>query len=225
MRGVIRKGLGVCAGLLLLAPASAFAGTASVDNGLARYDAAFGEVNDVSVYELPGFRDAQGKLLNKLVVFVDTGAQVTGDGCAEFSDHSAACLVDAESSRAQVQLGNKNDRLEPVDPNISVGFSAEGGFGDDVLIGTHNRDVLDGESGNDTLRGRNKNDALQGGIGNDDLRGDAGPDDALLGGAGDDKLDVDDNASDDDADCGDGFDFVRYNPGDLITDCEQQLQD
>lgn len=225
MKGVIRKSLGLCAGLLLLVPASALAGTASVENGIARYDAAFGEVNEVTVSELPGFRNAEGELVNKFVVFTDTGADVVGDGCVSFSDHSAGCLVDAASSRAKAQLGNKNDRIEPDDPNLSFGFSVESGLGDDVLIGTHKRDVLDGEGGNDTLRGRNANDSLQGAGGNDDLRGDAGADDDVQGGSGNDKLDVDDNAPDDDANCGDGFDFVRYNGGDLITSCEQQLED
>lgn len=220
MKGVIRKGLGVCAGLMLLAPASALAGTASVENGLARYDASFGETNNVTVSELPGISTS-----TKFVVFNDSGAEVDADGCSSLNAHTAACLVPITSSRALAGLGNKNDRIQPNVPDLSFGFSVEGDLGDDVLIGTQQRDLLDGVGGNDTLRGRSGNDVLEGASGNDDLRGDAGADDVMLGGPGDDRLDADDNAPDDDAFCGEGFDFVRYNDGDLISSCEEQLND
>jgi Ca2+-binding RTX toxin-like protein len=230
MRGVIRKSLGVCAGLLLLVPGSALAGTASVDgDGIARYDASFGEVNNVTVDELPG-----SVADTKFVVFRDVVTVFLGENCVRPPGTPATeahCLVDEDVTRARAGLGNKNDRIQPVDPNISFGFSVEGDLGDDVLIGTQRRDVLDGVGGNDTLRGRNGNDALEGDTGNDDLRGDAGKDE-MLGGADNDTLDADDNAPRpgdvvpfDDADCGTGFDFVRYNAGDLITSCEQQLKD
>jgi Ca2+-binding RTX toxin-like protein len=230
MRGVIRKCLGVCAGLLLLAPASALAGTASVEDGIARYDGAFGEVNNVTVSEGSSIDlDGDGRPDRKAIVFHDSGAPV--NGCDQIDPNRVACLVPIDSPRVRAGLGNKNDRIQPADPNMSLGFSVEGDLGDDVLIGTHRRDVLDGVGGNDTLRGRNGNDALEGANGNDDLRGDAGQDD-MLGGADNDTLDADDNAPlpgdvvpFDDADCGTGFDFVRYNAGDLITSCEQQLKD
>jgi Ca2+-binding RTX toxin-like protein len=231
MRGVIRKSLGVCAGLLLLAPASALAGEATVENGIARYDAYFGEINNVTVSELPGITAA-----TKFVLFTDTGAEVDVDGCNSLGAHTAACLVAIDSSRANAGLGNKNDRIEPARPDISVGLNVEGDLGDDVLIGTQNRDVLDGVGGNDTLRGRSGNDALQGANGNDDLRGDAGLDD-MQGGAGNDELNGDDNAGGDSIDCGEDAgddDFALFNgddpgdPGDLgdllFANCERTQQ-
>ena len=54
MKGVIRRSLGLTAGLLLLVPASALAGEASVENGIPRYQAANGKTNNVTVSELPG---------------------------------------------------------------------------------------------------------------------------------------------------------------------------
>ena len=226
MRGVIHKGLGVCAGLLLLAPASALASTVSVEDGIARYDASFGEINNLTVSEAPGINAN-----TKHIVFHDSGAVIKG--CNAVDDHTAACLVPLSSSKIRAGLGNKNDRMEPVDPNISVGFSVEGDQGDDVLIGTQRRDILDGVDGNDTLRGRNANDVLEGANGDDDLRGDAGPD-VMQGGSGNDVLNGDDNAGGDSIDCGESWfddDFALFNgddpavPGDLgdlvFANCER----
>jgi len=228
MKGVIRKSLAVAAGLLFLVPASALAGEASIQDGIARYDAYFGEVNSVTVSELPGITTT-----TKFVVFSDSGAQVDVDGCSSLGAHAAACLVPSDSSRAKAGLGNKNDRIEPATPDISVGLSVEGDLGDDVLIGTQRRDVLDGVGGNDTLRGRSGNDALVGDNGNDDLRGDAGLD-TMQGGAGNDVLNGDDNAGGDTIDCGEDWgddDFALYNgangddPGDLVfSNCERTQQ-
>jgi Ca2+-binding RTX toxin-like protein len=223
MRGAIRKSLGLCAGLLLLIPASALAGEASVVGGIARYDADSGETNKVTVAELPGNNPA----VNKTIRFVDAVKIDPRGGCFRPFENTVRivdCIVPLSSGLVRAGLGNQDDRLEPVDPNTSFGFSVEGDVGNDVLIGTQKRDVLDGVSGDDTLRGRSGNDALEGASGNDDLRGDAG-DDEMLGGAGDDVLDGDDNGlGDDNIDCGESWfddDLGIFNTDDTVSNCER----
>jgi Ca2+-binding RTX toxin-like protein len=212
MRGVIRKSLGVCAGLLLLAPASALAGEASVVGGIPRYEAFVGETNNVTVGELPGLTPGTKTIVYRDVVPVNVGANCISNGTFE-----ARCAAPLSTTLARAQLFNRDDRIAPsttIAP-ATFGLSTEGGLGDDVLLGTPRRDLLDGQAGNDVIRGRGGNDGLEGGPGDDDVKGEGG----------DDSLDGDDNAAGDSLDCGDGFDFVRYNDGDLITSCEQQLED
>jgi Ca2+-binding RTX toxin-like protein len=63
-----------------------------------------------------------------------------------------------------------------------------GGIGDDTFVNrTSLRTIANGGNGDDTLIGGRGNDWLAGGAGNDDLRGEAG-DDRLDGNAGDDHL-------------------------------------
>jgi hypothetical protein len=222
MRGVIRKSLGLCAGLLLLIPASALAGEATVVDGIARYDAYSGETNRVTVDELPGTSPA----VNKTIRFIDAVKIDPRGGCFRPFETTRIvdCIVPLSSGLVRAGLGNQDDRLEPVDPDTSFGFSVEGDLGNDVLIGTQRRDVLDGVGGDDTLRGRSGNDALEGAHGNDDLRGDAGDDD-MLGGAGNDVLDGDDNnLGDDDIDCGEDWgddDLGIFNTDDTVSNCER----
>lgn len=71
--------------------------------------------------------------------------------------------------------------------NTSIASIANGGAGDDTLIGGSGKDILNGGSGNDTLVGGAGNDTLNGGDGNDSLDGGAG-NDTLNGGNGSDDL-------------------------------------
>ena len=242
MKGVIRKGLGVGAGLLLLVPASALAGTASLDpGGIPRYQAAANEVNNVHVGELPGTSSA-----NKTVVFMDAVPIQVGGGCFHPNPNTSRvvhCITPAFNTLARIALEDESDRLQAAAVNApaSIRFSSEGADGNDVMTGTVNRDVLDGESGLDDINAKAGNDAVQGGIGDDDLDGSVGDDlvdggdgndkvrgglglDRLIGGFGDDFLHADDDAPFDRAECGAGHDAVLYNAGDVIADCEQQQQ-
>jgi Ca2+-binding RTX toxin-like protein len=108
-----------------------------------------------------------------------------------------------------------NDRLTVLlPPWLSMSVEANGGTGDDVLIGSYGADILNGDEGNDllvggsgvdTIRGGDGDDELSGGYGDDKLRGEDGRDilngnqgkddlsggdgaDKLLGGSGDDRL-------------------------------------
>jgi Ca2+-binding RTX toxin-like protein len=212
MKGVIRKSLGVAAGLLLFVPASALAGHASVEDGIARYDAAFGETNNVMVGELP---DPSG---GKLVVFRDVVPITVGGNCSNpiGVPNEARCLVADGVTRARAGLGNRDDRIaaSTTIPPSTFGLSVEGDLGEDTLLGTAQRDVLDGVGGNDVIRGRAGNDGLEGGNGADDVKGEGG-DDVLNGndGSGGDLLDCGETTDDDD--------FATYNQGDTVfSNCE-----
>ena len=67
------------------------------------------------------------------------------------------------------------------------GMTAEGGDGNDNLIGDNGKDTLKGGNGGDTLWGGDNNDSLLGNNGNDVLSGSAG-NDTLTGGPGADTL-------------------------------------
>lgn len=66
-------------------------------------------------------------------------------------------------------------------------FLADGGAGDDVLLGGDGDDVLSGGDGADVIFAGSGNNVASGGAGDDVLRGEEG-DDVLDGGAGDDIL-------------------------------------
>jgi Ca2+-binding RTX toxin-like protein len=215
MRGVIRKSLAVAAGLLFLVPASALAGTASVEDGIARYDAKFGETNSVIVLELPGTNTS-----NKTVRFIDDMTIDLEGGCNHptASERIADCVVPETSSRVRANLGNRDDRIETstTRPLTTMGFSVEGALGADTLLGTAQHDALDGEGGNDVIRGRAGDDGLVGGNGEDDIKGEGG----------DDTLNADDNSAGDLLDCGSGpADSAVFDLGDTVSiSCETQTQ-
>lgn len=111
---------------------------------------------------------------------------------------------------------------------VDIALYAEGGDGNDELVGGSLRDYLVGGAGNDTLRGGggddtliagSGNDFLSGGDGNDTLRGGLGDDllygnngeDSLFGDSGRDRLD---GGSDNDyLDAGEGNDNVYGGAG------------
>jgi len=89
-----------------------------------------------------------------------------------------------------------NDGNDYFRNDTSLKARANGGYGNDTLIGGWDNDYLDGwygddrlygQAGNDTLLGSYGNDYLSGSTGNDYLSGGAG-NDTLLGYYGDDKL-------------------------------------
>jgi Ca2+-binding RTX toxin-like protein len=216
MKGVIRKGLGVAAGLLLLVPASALAGEASVVGGVPRFDAYFGETNAVTVGQLAG--PNPGTIT---VRYVDAVEIKPLGGCFHPNETAlrvADCVVPDDTTLARAGLGNRDDRLEPsaTRPPLTFGFSSEGDLGEDTLLGTPQRDVLDGVGGADVIRGRAGDDGLEGGNGADDIKGEGG----------DDTLDGDDNSGGDSLDCGSGLDdSAVFDLGDTVaTTCETQTQ-
>lgn len=119
-----------------------------------------------------------------------------------------------------------NDRLNG--QAMTLGFSADGGTGNDSLTGGQGDDFFDGSDGNDTLIGREGNDFFFCGLGNDradgnggrdSLHGEAGNDvlnggdasDVLTGGVGNDTLNGDSGA--DTLTGGDGSDSLAGGSG------------
>lgn len=105
-----------------------------------------------------------------------------------------------------VNAGDGNDHVDL--SRLFVNATANGGFGNDVLIGTDGNDVLNGEAGDDTLDGRGGDDHLLGGDGNDLLTGGQGVD-VLEGEDGVDTLNSTDGIADVLLDSGAGKDDVR----------------
>ncbi len=91
------------------------------------------------------------------------------------------------------------DGLRSSGEHLCNGFEATivGTAGDDVLVGTPNRDVIFGGGGDDIIRAGRGNDIICGGNGDDKLRGGGGNDwldgeegyDVLVGGSGADVAD------------------------------------
>lgn len=101
----------------------------------------------------------------------------------------------------------------------------DGTNGDDILLGTEDKDDINGNDGNDYIQGLGEKDKINGEDGDDTLSGGDGDDDIkggkdndiIYGDAGDDKLkgeDGDDTIEggegDDDIDGGKGFDIAVY---------------
>jgi RTX calcium-binding nonapeptide repeat (4 copies) len=243
MRGVIRKSLGAAAGLLLLVPASALAGEATVQAGTVPHYQAFGsELNNLAVSELPGPNPAL-----KTIEFRDSVPVTPGPGCTTAGAFAAHCNVPLSTGFVRIALEDENDRLAPgvLNAPATVGFAAAGGSGVDVLVGTANSDLLDGEGDNDRIVGRDGDDRLVGSTGKDAILGEAGDDtlrggdhddrlsggigvDNMFGDRGDDSVSGNDGAGGDSLDCGENLfdsDFAIFNRGDIVSpNCEQQQQ-
>lgn len=70
-------------------------------------------------------------------------------------------------------------------PAVDVYIELNGGYGDDKIIGSPQRDIINGGTGNDEIWGMDGNDTVYGGTGNDFIDGGYGYD-VLLGEAGND---------------------------------------
>jgi len=149
-----------------------------------------------------------------------------------------------------VTLGVGSDDGEAGE-NDAVGAdieAAQGGAGNDMLVGTDANEILVGNGGNDTLLGGGGADALVGGAGNDHLEGNGVSSGAtvgtnqLNGGDGDDTLVGDPEAPDvfaggagndtiigttdgfrETVACGDGTDTAERNAVDVFVGCEMWL--
>jgi Ca2+-binding RTX toxin-like protein len=85
--------------------------------------------------------------------------------------------------------GDGNDLLDGED--TSTLLMAEGGAGNDTLIGSSADDTLDGGAGNDDIEGEKGDDTMIGGTGNDTLGWDDGDgSDRMSGGIGVDTIEV-----------------------------------
>jgi Ca2+-binding RTX toxin-like protein len=82
--------------------------------------------------------------------------------CEVTIDGKTRLMTEDELRHTRFELGDGNDRLV-VDAELDVGVMADGGDGDDVLIGGAGGDYLNGGRGKDIVRGRGGNDILDGG--------------------------------------------------------------
>ena len=104
--------------------------------------------------------------------------------------------------------------------SLSRKVTLEGGAGEDMLVGSHGDDVLRGGDGDDALDARGGNDALFGGGGNDGHSGGPGLD-FMDGGDGNDFLDAVEFAPGDTVLGGAGNDRADVDPGDEASGVEQ----
>jgi Ca2+-binding RTX toxin-like protein len=113
-------------------------------------------------------------------------------------------MTQQQLEHTKFKLGDGNDTLL-VDDDVTANIEADGGKGNDILIGGSGNDTLRGgkgddiilgRGGDDTLRGGKGNDIVLGGCGNDEIKGKRGSDwlfggsghDAIRGGRGQDDL-------------------------------------
>jgi Ca2+-binding RTX toxin-like protein len=120
---------------------------------------------------------------------VDTAEQFEvngggGDDSFTVNDLSATTLAQVSFSG-----GDGNDRLDGT--NTSTVLVADGGVGNDTLIGGSAIDTLNGGDGNDTVIGRRGDDVMNGHAGNDRLIWNNGDNsDRMSGGDGTDVIEV-----------------------------------
>ena len=93
----------------------------------------------------------------------------------------------ANVSNIDVKCGDGDDILIG-SPELILGFYADGGNGNDRMIGGQGPDTMGGAAGKDVLYGGLGNDRLNGAGGNDKVLGEAGSD-RVYGGDGNDYMD------------------------------------
>ena len=183
-----------------------------VDGDALHYVAADGEVNDVVV----GSLDA-----NTLTVR-DFGATIeASNGCESIDAHQARCTSESGLTRAQVETGDGNDRVRSFDESEPISdppLVANGGPGDDELIGGDAADSLDGGGGRDRLLGAAGPDALTDG----DVSGHADAD-VLVGGPGVDTVVYSNRTAPVDLALGDEKTHGEHGEGDSLTTIENIL--
>ncbi|WP_127498792.1 calcium-binding protein [Actinoplanes solisilvae] len=175
---------------------AAAAGKAEVlglHNSIVKFIAAKGHANSMVI-----------TISGRTVTLNDPHPIKAGKGCkAVKGDRTKVkCTTARKPTDITVILGDKNDTVRNT---TGIWMVANGGSGNDTLIGGSYIDRLFGESGNDTIYGRGANDAIDGGPGNDRIYGGNGNDwadgdtgndtlygergnDTLHGGAGNDRI-------------------------------------
>ncbi len=103
---------------------------------------------------------------------------------------------------------------------ITFTCRADGGTGDDTIIGAYGNDVFNGGDGDDSIFGGGGTDYITGGAGDDTINGGTGSD-YIFGGDGDDYLtgagghdQIDGGTGDDNIDGGLGNDYILGGDGD-----------
>jgi Ca2+-binding RTX toxin-like protein len=128
--------------------------------------------------------------------------------------------VFADVSNIDVKCGDGDDVI--IASTLMLGFYADGGNGNDAMIGGHGADTFLGAAGKDVLYGGPNNDRLNGAGGNDKVLGEAGAD-RCYGGDGNDYIDG--GSSGDRLYPGNGFDSVFGSGGNDIFHAIDRTKD
>lgn len=221
----------VVLGAFAVLPQTAGASTASLSGGVLTITAAPGETNAIVV--------SSG---NANPLWVDDSAGVTpGPGCEAGSVPTRAlCFLGPVGLSAASVVASLGDGNDSFNADAAGGYvtkvTADGGPGDDAIIGGFAGDVLRGGDGNDDLGGSSGEDQVYGEAGNDTVRGHAGADtvdggpgldliegdgQGIYGNGGSDTIDSRDGERDR-VTCGLGADFLKADAIDVIeaTECE-----
>jgi hypothetical protein len=172
----LSTGCAIALALTACAPASALAARVTHVPGstVAVYAADPGEANRVTV-------GAVGSALT--VTDAGVAALATAGDCVPVDARTASCPV-AGVAVLELTGGDRNDELANAS---AVPAQADGGEGDDLLLGGPAADTLAGGAGDDTLRGLGGDDRVLGGEGEDVLAGGPGSDE-VAGGPGRDAV-------------------------------------
>ena len=202
-------GGGLAAALVVLAVPPASAASVYHQSWYFQYEAAPGEVNDVTVTVSEG-----------MLTITDPGAAgITANQECSVVGASVTCPVESYTN-VYINLGDLDDSLT-IAPSVQglQSVSISGGEGDDSLSSDSASQVehFDGGEGEDLIYGGGGNDSIQGAGNGDTVHGEAGDDyiaagegrDALLGGDGQDTLDPGPGLLDD-VFGGTGTDTVHY---------------
>ena len=135
-----------------------------------------------------------------------------------FSEGSAANGADAVNGGGDTDTVDYSSRAAVVTADLSSATNDDGANGEGDKVGTDVENA-NGGSGDDTLVGNASANTLNGNGGADTSDGGAGID-SLEGGTGDDSLRTRDGETGDTAACGDGTDTAVIDIGDATTGCE-----
>jgi Ca2+-binding RTX toxin-like protein len=214
---------------------------ASLETGVAEIEVAISESYEPKVLNVGGTAGAERIEVGQLgpdAIGVNLDAQ--GDGGAQDAD---VVLADAAGEAVVVRAIGKggDDTVSALGgpaftgPVAAERLSLTGGPGNDRLLGGPGNDFLSGDEGDDLLLGGRGRDRLAIGSGRDLAKGGKGADqienrdfgsgddlapDRVLGGAGDDHIDVAQDLAGDRVDCGSGNDRLAIDPGDRARACE-----
>jgi RTX calcium-binding nonapeptide repeat (4 copies) len=200
----------------LAAPAAASADATLSVSGTALHKVLTYTVDDAQSHVMRAYLDG-----TDLVVADPRGVAVGSSGCSAIDVQTADCGPAAEFDLAVFVFGGGADQLG-LDVSFPIPVHAEGGGGDDILLGGVRDDQLAGGPGNDDLYGSPGNDQLVGGDGDDYLNGDVGAD-SYDGGDGEDEVWAEDfpPTAAEAISCGSSYDVVRHDELDRIaSDCE-----
>lgn len=186
---------------LAMWPASAVGSTALVRPSERSY--VFGQAQELAYSADPGERNdvvVEAAAIGSAWTVRDPGAVIVpGAFCSSVDAHTVRCVSMPSENRmngllwADVSLGDLDDRATQIGPELTtLPFYADGGSGNDQLLGTDFGGELRGGPGDDHLTsptGYARTAVLDGGGGRDELRGGAGNEtfsDGDLDGAGPD---------------------------------------